>query len=56
MSQQVRRGIVEAAFSRESVEIQFAPGLFRREKRLIAVVGDGGTQVTKESTGRNTMK
>ena len=28
MSQQVRRGTVEAVFSRRSVEIQFRPGLF----------------------------
>jgi hypothetical protein len=36
---------VEAVFSRESADYQFRPGLFPEQKRLVAVVGDGGLQV-----------
>ena len=42
MSQQLRRRTFEAVFSLESVEIQFALGLFPRRKRLAAVLGDAG--------------
>ena len=52
MSQQVRRGTVEAVFSRRSAENQFRPGLFPGRKRLVAVLGDGSVQVhaTKPAT------
>jgi hypothetical protein len=40
MSQQMARGTVEAEFSQRSTEIQFRPGLFPGQKRLVAVGGD----------------
>jgi hypothetical protein len=45
MSQQLRRGTVEAVFSWRSAENQFRPGLFPRQQRLVPVVGDAGLHV-----------
>jgi len=44
MPQQLHRGTVKAVFPQGAVKIQFGPGLFPIQKRLVAVVGDRGLQ------------